>query len=84
VTARFSWNQRNTRGHSLRLRAVALALRSLRLRAVALALRGLRLRAVALALRGLRLRAVALALRGPTVCSGKPFGNIPTDPTAKV
>src|SRR5262245_16551325 len=39
---------------SLRLRAVALALRALRLRAVALALRALRLRAVALALRVLR------------------------------
>src|SRR5437867_11718801 len=50
---------------SLRLRAIALALRALRLRAIALALRALRLRAIALALRALRLRAIALALRGP-------------------
>src|SRR5438552_731121 len=50
-------------GHSLRLRALALALRALRLRAIALALRALRLRAIALALRALRLRAIALALR---------------------
>ena len=48
---------------SLRLRAIALALRALRLRAIALALRALRLRAIALALRALRLRAIALALR---------------------
>jgi hypothetical protein len=26
MTARFSWNQENTRGHSLQLRAIALAL----------------------------------------------------------
>jgi len=50
---------------SLRLRAIAFALRALRLRAIALALRALRLRAIAFALRALRLRAIALALRGP-------------------
>src|ERR1041385_6381311 len=63
MTSRFSWNQQNTRGHRLTLRAIALALRALRLRAIALALRALRLRAIALALRALRLRAIALALR---------------------
>jgi hypothetical protein len=48
MTARFWQNPRDTRGHNLRLRAIALALRHLRLRAVALALRRLRLRAIAL------------------------------------
>ena len=56
MTARISLILRNARGHSLRLRAIALALRGLRLRAIALALRGLRLRAIALALRGPRLQ----------------------------
>ena len=56
MTARISWISGKVRGHCLRLRAIALALRGLRLRAIALALRGLRLRAIALALRGPRLQ----------------------------